>query len=148
MIAFENEGVAALVPERTVAYDGPIPLPSIGERVENPAAGMAGQPMSGTLVSRAFGYYPDRVGVILTLRNPIGIWNQHSIAARRESSAPQSKDGMTSPEGESEVIPVSRDHQLARLISSSTDFSSSSIQRSKAEPPSGTSWLCVSAIKG
>lgn len=70
MITFENERVSAIVPERTVNYDGPIPLPSIGERVENPATGKEGQPISGKLISRAFGYHQDRISIILTLRDP------------------------------------------------------------------------------
>ncbi|WP_348269429.1 hypothetical protein P8936_11940 [Edaphobacter paludis] len=68
MIAFEDESVSAILPSRSIEYDGMIPLPSLGEHVTNPSAGEAGQPISGTLVSRSFSYRPEYVNVILTLR--------------------------------------------------------------------------------
>jgi hypothetical protein len=69
MIAFEDERVSAIPPSRSIEYDGMVPLPSIGEHVTNPSAGEAGQPLSGTVVSRSFNYRPTYVSVILTLRD-------------------------------------------------------------------------------
>jgi hypothetical protein len=67
MIAFENESASEIPPSRSIEYDGMVPLPSIGEHVTNPSAGEAGQPISGTLVSRSFNYHPKGLNVILTL---------------------------------------------------------------------------------
>lgn len=68
MITFENERVSAIPQDRIISFDGMVPLPSVGERVQNPSAGLEGQPICGKLVSRSFTYRPNEVSVILTLQ--------------------------------------------------------------------------------
>lgn len=66
MICFEGEPVSQIVPKRTVAFDGPVPLPEIGEHVANTSYS---GPVSGTLLSRSFSYRENEVHVILTLKS-------------------------------------------------------------------------------
>jgi hypothetical protein len=65
VISFPDESVTM---SRRATFDGPVPIPNLGEHVQNRVHG-PNQPVSGTVVSRSFSFTDNEVVVALTLRN-------------------------------------------------------------------------------